>query len=125
MSDQQLLEKTINKYSLPVGPASNFPDFKLKSKKTISIHSKEVRSAELTMVIQAPELVAQNAIAEDLALNCLGAGETSPLYKNLVINSSIANSASTSTMLYGQRRTSFTPSSMSLRKFFKDARYSL
>jgi zinc protease len=98
LKQQQEIEQTINQYKLPTGDFSNFPKFKLKNKSTISIHNKEVRMAELTIAIQAPELNDPNSIAEDLAINCLGSGETSPLYKDLVIKSSLVNSASSSTL---------------------------
>ena len=98
LKQQKEIESTINQYQLPTGEFSNFPQFKLKTRSTINIHNKEVRMAELTIAIQAPELNDPNSIAEDLALNCLGSGETSPLYKELVVKSSLANSASASTL---------------------------
>jgi zinc protease len=98
LKQQKEIEEAINEYSLPKGEFSSFPEFKLKNKSTISIHNKEVRMTELTIAIQAPELNDPSSIAEDLALNCLGSGETSPLYKELVIKSTLANSASASTL---------------------------
>ncbi len=92
------LEKTISQFRLPKGPLAEFPEFKLKAKATCHVHQKEVKMAELTISIQAPKLSDPLSLTEDLAINCLGAGETSPLYKELVIKSSLANSASASTM---------------------------
>lgn len=98
LSQNEELEKTINQYKLPKGDFSNFPDFKLKKQGTLTVHQKEVRSAELTLAIQAPPLNDPKSIAEDLAINCMGSGETSPLYHELVIKNTLANSASASTL---------------------------
>lgn len=90
--------KAIEKYKLPKGEASTFPKFKLKKKPTISIHKKDVRMSQLTLTIQGPAYADTNAAAEDLALSTLGHGETSRLHRNLVLDGTISNGASSSTM---------------------------
>ncbi|MBC7713618.1 MAG: insulinase family protein [Rhizobacter sp.] len=92
------LVKVIEKYKLPSGPESAFPGFELKKESTLEIHQKEVGMATLTMVIKAPQYLDKDAASEDLAVNCLGFGETSRLYDSLVLDKTLANSASASTM---------------------------
>jgi zinc protease len=90
--------KTIEKYKLPDGKQSDFSEFSLKKNQATNVHQKEVGMATMTMVIQAPEYNHATAPSEDLALNCIGFGETSRLYKDLVLDNTIANVASASTM---------------------------
>jgi zinc protease len=92
------LIKTIEKYKLPEGPESLFPEFTLKNSATVDVHKKETGMATLTMVIKAPHYATSEAASEDLAVNCLGFGETSRLYNSLVLDKTLANVASASTM---------------------------
>lgn len=98
MSDKDQYIKTIEKYKLPEGPQSFFPEFKLKEKATIDVHKKAVGMATLTLVTKAPAYNSPAAAGEDLALNCLGFGESSRLYSALVLDKTLANVASASTM---------------------------
>ena len=98
VSQKDSLTKTIEKYKLPSGPESVFPEFELKNHPTADIHQKEVGMATLTMVIKAPNYSEKDAASEDLAINCLGFGETSRLYNDLVLDKTLANVASASTM---------------------------
>lgn len=98
VSERDALSKTIEKYNLPKGPESTFPEFELKDHATVDIHQKEVGMATLTMVIKAPQYSSTDAASEDLAINCLGFGETSRLYNDLVLEKTLANVASASTM---------------------------
>lgn len=98
MSQKEVLIKTIEKYKLPVGPESHFPKFELKSKPTLDLHSKAVGMATLNLVIEAPAYNSSSAAGEDLAMNCLGFGESSRLYNSLVLEKTLANVASASTM---------------------------
>jgi zinc protease len=98
MSEKEEIVKTIEKYKLPEGPESFFPEFKLKEKSTLDIHKKAVGMATLTIVLQAPTYNSPMAAGEDLALNCLGFGESSRLYSALVLDKTLANVASASTM---------------------------
>ncbi len=98
VSQKDLLIDTIQKYNLPSGPESTFPLFELRDKASIDIHQKEVGMATLTMVMKAPQYSDREASSEDLAINCLGFGETSRLYDSLVLNKTLANVASASTM---------------------------
>lgn len=98
MTQKDELTKIIESFKLPEGPQSSFPDFKLKSHTTVDIHQKEVGMATLNMVIQAPEYSSHEGASEDLAMNCLGFGESSRLYSALVLDKSLANVASASTM---------------------------
>jgi len=54
--------------------------------------------AQLTVAIGAPAYTGLPTSAEDLAINCLGHGETSRIYQKLVLESSLANTCSSSTM---------------------------
>ncbi len=88
----------IEKYKLPEGDESSFPTFNLKKNPTIDLHHKDVRMATLTLCLEAPNYNTDNAASEDLAINCLGHGETSRLYESLVLDQTLANNASASTM---------------------------
>ncbi|PIP92657.1 MAG: hypothetical protein COW00_01365 [Bdellovibrio sp. CG12_big_fil_rev_8_21_14_0_65_39_13] len=90
--------KTILKYKLPSGEVSNFPQFKIKVKPVTEIHKKDARMAQLHFLFQAPKYTDQDAAAEDLALNCFGHGESSRMYKSLILDTGLANSCGTSTM---------------------------
>lgn len=90
----------INNYSLPSGKKSIFPKFSLKAKPVIGIHENNVNQSTLTISIQAPEYNSPESPVEDLAINCLGFGDISPLYKNLVTANSLASSTSGSTMFF-------------------------
>ncbi len=98
MSNKEEYIKTIENYKLPEGPESSFPEFHLKNNASLDIHQKEVGMATLTMVIQAPHYLTHDGASEDLAINCLGFGESSRLYSALVLEKTLANVASASTM---------------------------
>ena len=98
LTNREEIEKVIEQYKLPEGPESSFPEFELKNKPTVDVHQKEVGMATLTMVLKAPHYNEREAASEDLAINCLGYGETSRLYKSLVLDKTLANVASASTM---------------------------
>ena len=98
LSNKEEIIKTIEQYKLPEGPESTFPEFDLKKSSTIDVHQKEVGMATLTMVIKAPHYSTSDAASEDLAVNCLGFGETSRLYGSLVLDKTLASMASASTM---------------------------
>lgn len=89
---------SIESYDLPRGNPADFPEFKLKDKSSVSVHSKETRMAQLYFSIKAPHFNDQEAVLEDLAINCLGHGETSRLYQALVSENTLANSVDASTM---------------------------
>lgn len=90
--------KEIEKFSMPTGEASVFPSFKLKNKPQIEVHNKDVRMMTLTLSTQAPEYYDFKAAAEDLAYSTLGHGETSRLYKSLILDGTLSNSCASSTM---------------------------
>ena len=92
------LSQKIESFKFPKGPASTFPAFKLKKNPTVNIHEKDVKMAQLYLCFQAPAFEDDHAAPEDLALSALGYGETSRLYKSLVLDGSLANSVSNSTM---------------------------
>ena len=98
LNDKAPIVRTIEGYKLPSGPESTFPNFELKKSATVDVHQKEVGMATLTMVIKSPTYSEKEAASEDLAINCLGFGETSRLYDSLVLDKSLANVASASTM---------------------------
>ncbi len=90
--------KTIEQFKIPSGPKSEFSKFSLMDKDYCHLHAKDVRMCTITLLTKAPSLSSDRAPAEDLAMNCLGHGETSILYKNLVLNATLANGVSASTM---------------------------
>ncbi len=93
------VKKVVDKFKMPEGKAVNiYPEFKLKKNGEIEVHSKEVKMSQLTMLISAPNYKIQSAISEDIAINCLGNGESSRLNKHLVLEDNIANATSSATM---------------------------
>lgn len=98
LNNKDQLVKTIEGYKLPEGPSSSFPKFNLKRKSSIEVHQKDVVMAQLSMAIQAPNIKSKDAIPEDLAFTCLGHGESSILYKSLVLENTLANTCGSSTM---------------------------
>lgn len=95
------IETQIEGFTLPSGPMSKTPRFKLKKRPAIEVHQKDVRMAQMTLTIEAPGFNEKLAPSEDLALNCLGHGESSRLYQKLVLKDSLANSSTTTTMFMG------------------------
>ncbi len=92
-------EKIIKKFSIPKGPKTKYKKFKVSdSPNSIHIHNKDIVQNSLTLIIPAPEYDSEEAVNEDLAINCLAYGETSYLHQKLVKQSSIATSTSGSTM---------------------------
>lgn len=98
LENQKELESQIEKFKLPDGMESKFPEFKLKESAQINVHQKDIRMATLTLCIESVPYLHAKSSLEDLALNCLGYGETSRLYQNLVIENTFANNTSASTM---------------------------
>lgn len=98
LKERSKIEQTINDFELPSGQKSNFSKFELKNKSSFAVHTKDVHLCQLYLTIQAPNISDRSSPAEDLAINCLGHGETSRFYKDLVLNDSLANSSGGSTM---------------------------
>ncbi len=108
LSKKDDMIKNIERFQMPEGEESKFPAFKMKKKPTMEVHNKDVRMAQLTMTIQGPSFANKEAAAEDLSFSCLGHGETSRLYKNLVLENALANSSSCSTMFMSKGGVHFT-----------------
>ena len=98
LNERKKIEKTIAQYKLPTGKKSEFLPFKVKKTPSLFINEKDVPHIQTTLIIQAPEYESKKAASEDLAMNALGYGESSPLYQNLVLQNSIANECSASSM---------------------------
>jgi len=98
VKDKAKIKKVIQGYKLPQGPRSVFPEFKLKSASTTDFHEKDTHMVQISMCFQAPQFEDQFAASEDLAINCLGHGESSKLYQSLVAETSLATSCGASTM---------------------------
>jgi zinc protease len=96
------LVKVIEGFKLPNGKETSFVDFKLKNKPTLTIHHQNVNQASITMCFKSAKYLTPESASEDLAINCLAFGDISPLYKNLITDSSIANAASGSTMFFNK-----------------------
>ena len=107
LKQQKDLEKVIEKYKIPNGSKTIFPKFYLKSKTHINLHKKNVAMATLNITLESTKFISENAPSEDLAVSTLGYGETSRLYTNLVLKSSLANSSSSSTMFMANGGTHF------------------
>jgi zinc protease len=101
LKKKSLIETQIETFKLPSGPESKTPRFGLKKKPALEVHQKDVRMAQMTLTIDAPGFNDISAPSEDLALNCLGHGESSRLYQKLVLKDSLANSSTTTTMFMG------------------------
>lgn len=104
---KQRLINCIEKYKLPSGELPTFPKFQLKSQAQVEVHQKSVQMMQLTMCIQAPAIAAIDSAAQDLSLSVFGAGESSTLYKNLVLADGLANASSASTMFFAKGGTHF------------------
>ena len=100
LSKKNQIIKKLEANKLPNGEISNFPKFKLKDKSTVSIHSKDVNQGTLSIAIQAKDYQHELGAVEDLALNCLGFGDSSPFYKELILKDSIANGVGCSSMFF-------------------------
>ena len=98
LKEKEQIKEIIAQYKLPHGPQSQFSDFKLQKNPKISLQQKDVQMIQTTLSIQAPCYEEKQGPQEDLAINSLGYGESSPLYQNLVAQNSLANAASGSTM---------------------------
>lgn len=98
ISERERLVQIIEGYSLPSGEQSSFPHFKLTSKPSLDLHEKSVRMVQVNIAIQGVALQDKEAAAEDLALNCLGHGESSPMHRKLVMQDSVANQAVASSL---------------------------
>ena len=85
------IKETIQKFQLPSGEASNFPEFKLRGNNKLEIHQKETRMCQLNIFIEAPYYNSEEGPLEDLAVGCFGYGETSPLFKRLITDTAFAN----------------------------------
>lgn len=98
LKGKEQIKKIIAQYQLPNGQQSQFSEFKLQKNPKISIYEKDVRMIQTTLSIQAPHYEDKQGPREDLAINSLGYGESSLLHQNLVVENSLANIASGSTM---------------------------
>ena len=99
INDKNLLLDIIQRYSIPAGKKNSLPSFRLKSQSQTSIHARDVHHCQLNLAISAPHFQYPHIPAEDLAMACLGYGESSPLYKHLVTKNTLANRAHTATTL--------------------------
>ena len=98
LKKQSNIIKTIESFKLPSGDQSKFPKFNLKKKPSVSVHKKETHMIQLNLCWQGATYTANDSCHEDLALNCLGHGESSLLYNELVLKDSLANNSACSTM---------------------------
>ncbi|MDA8792559.1 insulinase family protein [Bacteriovoracaceae bacterium] len=94
------IEKKISEYKFPKGQPSEIKPFIMKKKPTIKIIKKDVKQATLMIGFQGHHLEHLNAPAEELAMNCLFTGETSPFYNSLVVDKTIATSIAGSSMYF-------------------------
>ncbi|MGB0453347.1 MAG: M16 family metallopeptidase [Bacteriovoracaceae bacterium] len=90
----------VKKFKFPRGKRNDFPEFNLKKKPSINIENKDVEMIQLDLITKAMNFTTESAAVEDLSWSCLGVGESSYLYKNLVQNRSLCNSSSSSTFYF-------------------------
>ncbi|HLE10762.1 MAG: hypothetical protein A2504_11450 [Bdellovibrionales bacterium RIFOXYD12_FULL_39_22] len=95
-------KNAIDKFKMPEGRAAIYPEFKLKKKGGIDVHAKEVKMSQLTILINAQNYQSAQAVGEDIAINCLGNGDSSRLNKALVLEDNLANITSSSTMYFAR-----------------------
>ncbi|MBD66753.1 MAG: hypothetical protein CME62_16215 [Halobacteriovoraceae bacterium] len=107
IKDKNKLLKTINQFKLPSGPQSKFQSFKLKNSNKIAIHKKATNQVSLNFIVEAPAYSDPQGAIEDLALNCLTFGDTSPLYRELITETSYANSVGGSTLFFNDNGAHF------------------
>ncbi len=98
ISKESSIKKIIEKATFPIGKYNRFPKFKLKNKDTMSVHQKDTKLCRLNLLFQSPSYQSKKAISEQIAINCLGYGETSRLYKELYIKQNLVNSCNSYTM---------------------------
>lgn len=96
--DDSTIIKKIDSFDFPVGKDALLPEFSIKAPGGVNVHCKETNMCQLTICCQGTDYLSEFASAEDLAINCLGHGETSPLYEKLVMDDTLANYASSTTM---------------------------
>jgi len=98
LNDKTNIKKQIEKYKLPNGKKSTFPKLTVKNQNEIQVFHNDVTMCELTIIIPSPSYEENTAPCEEIAMGCIGHGETSLLYKELVLNSGICHSAYASTL---------------------------
>ena len=96
------ITQQVESYHIPSGSNNIFPPFRLRSQSCIGVHSRDVHHCQLALAIDAPDFRQSDAPAEDLAMTCLGHGESSLLYKSLVSQNTLANQAGASTTFMNQ-----------------------
>ncbi len=101
------IEKKISEFSLkarsfkmPQGPKTLFPPFKLLHEGSSSFHTKETAMCQLTLSFEALKLTDKKMAAQDLAINALALGDSSPLYRKLVLEGTHASDVSGSTLYF-------------------------
>ncbi|MBG07376.1 MAG: hypothetical protein CME68_01330 [Halobacteriovoraceae bacterium] len=119
LKNHKSIPKLIESFSFPKGNKSKFPKFELFSKSKVQVHKKDVKNAQLSIIIQAPEYLSGKSASEDLAINCLGHGESSRLFKGLVMNSALTNSSSSSTLFMSKGGVHFIKISFPYKNFDK------
>ena len=119
LKNQKSIPKLIENFSFPKGNKSKFPKFELFPKPKVQVHKKDVKNAQLSIIIQAPEYLSNKSASEDLAINCLGHGESSRLFKGLVMDSALTNSSSSSTLFMSNGGVHFIKISFPYKNFNK------
>lgn len=95
LKNKKTLLNTINKYQMPKGKPNSFPELKVKKKASIDFNEKDVEMVSVSYVIGANSISHDDSPFHDLAWNCIGSGESSTLYQELVQKDSLCNNATT------------------------------
>lgn len=113
------VETLISKYKMPTGPQTKYSKFKLAAESKVISHKKRTNQASINLVIESPSYQSEEGAIEDLALNCLTYGDTSPLYKSLVTETNFANSVGGSTLFFNSNGTHLLKLSLPIENFNK------
>ena len=94
---KQTIITALKGYHIPAGSNNAFPRFTLHPQPQVNIHVRDVHHCQISIAVEAPDYKESHAPAEDLAMSCMGYGESSRLYQSLVAHNTLADQASAST----------------------------
>lgn len=92
------LSNYISKFKIKKSQKTSFNEFLMSQRPSLSIHEKDTEQGQILLTYQGLKYNELSSIREDLAINTLGNGEMSRLYKQLVTKTTLATSCNFSTM---------------------------
>lgn len=96
------VRKKVENLKMPKGEPSSFKTFKMNKSNNKEIHLKDVNLTRLTITLPSSPFGTKQSAAEELALNYIGLGESSPLYNRLVYETNLCQSLSSSTLHFSK-----------------------